>query len=211
MSRSSLRMFLSESVRSWPRTASLFPSSSALAASLVRSVDFASARTIVELGVGTGAITSVILRCMERNARVYAIDINPVFIAHVKQRFRDPRLIPILGDARHMEALFQSLNITRADAVISSLSLTWMEDHTRSAVLSQITRSLSDHAVFTQYQYLHASAIPPWCSRLGISTFDGKTYLRRYFQAVSTETVLWNLPPAVVYTCRLESELRLAR
>lgn len=210
VSHSSLRTFLAESIRSWPRTASLFPSSSALAAALVRSVNFASAQTIVELGVGTGAITSAILRRMEQSARLYTIDINPVFIAHVKQRFSDRRLVPILGDAKHMEALFRPLNITRVDAVISSLSLTWMEDHTRFAVLSQITRCLSDHAVFTQYQYLHVCAIPPWCNRLGISSFDGRTFLRRYFRAVSTETVLWNLPPAVVYTCGLKSELTLA-
>jgi phospholipid N-methyltransferase len=192
-------------VRSWPATAALLPSSRALADSLIRYIDFGSARTIVELGVGTGAITSEILCRMKPDARIYALDISSIFIQHVKRKFKDPRLVPILGDAKNLAAVLGVLNLGRVDAVVSSLSLTWMDNDARLSVFDQITRCLSNHGVFTQYQYIHVRAIPAWCTRIGISSFNAAKFLRRYFRNVSAETVLWNAPPALVYTCQLVS------
>jgi phosphatidylethanolamine/phosphatidyl-N-methylethanolamine N-methyltransferase len=197
-----LKIFLHESVRSWPATAAVLPSSRALADSLIRYIDFASARTIVELGVGTGAITSQILCRMKPDARIYTLDISSIFIEHVKQKFKDPRLVPILGDAKDLAAILRVWKLGRVDAVVSSLSLTWMDNDARLSVFDQITGCLSDQGVFTQYQYVHARAIPSWCTRIGISSFNGAKFLRRYFHNVSAETVLWNVPPALVYTCQ---------
>jgi len=206
--KSGVKIFLYESVRSWPATAALLPSSRALADSLIRYIDFASARTIVELGGGTGAITSEILCRMKPDARVYTLDISSIFVEYVKQRFKDPRLVPILGDAKELGAVLGVLNLGRVDAVVSSLGLTWMDNDARRSVFDQITRCLSDQGVFTQYQYVHARAIPAWCTRIGISGFNGAKFLRQYFQKVSAETVLWNVPPALVYTCQFVSRLR---
>jgi phospholipid N-methyltransferase len=200
-----VKTFLCESVRSWPTTAALLPSSRALADSLIRYIDFESARTIVELGVGTGAITSEILCRMKPDARIYTLDISSIFIDHVKQKFKDPRLVPILGNAKDLTAILRMLNLGRVDAVVSSLSLTWMDNDARLSVFDQITRCLSDQGVFTQYQYVPARAIPAWCTRIGISSFNGAKFLRQYFQNVSAETVLWNVPPALVYTCQFVS------
>jgi phospholipid N-methyltransferase len=192
-------------VRSWPTTAALLPSSRALADSLIRYIDFESARTIVELGVGTGAITSEILCRLKPDARIYALDISSIFIEHVKQKFKDPRLVPILADARDLAAVLGVLNLGPVDAVVSSLSLTWMDNDARLSVFDQITRCLSNQGVFTQYQYMHVRAIPAWCTRIGISGLNVAKFLRQYFQNVSAETVLWNAPPALVYTCQLVS------
>ncbi|HLI84944.1 MAG TPA: methyltransferase domain-containing protein [Bryobacteraceae bacterium] len=199
---SGVKTFLRESVRSWPTTAALLPSSRALADSLIRYIDFGSARTIVELGVGTGAITSEILCRIKPDARIYALDISSIFIEHVRQKFNDPRLVPILADARELTDVLGVWKLGRVDAVVSSLGLTCMDNDARLAVFDQVTRCLSNQGVFTQYQYIHARAIPGWCGRIGISGFNVAKFLRRYFQNVSAETVLWNAPPALVYTCQ---------
>src|SRR5207249_3618395 len=80
---SALGVFLLEGMRSLSQTASFFPSSRCLASALVRAIDFTTAQTIVELGAGTGAVTSEILRRMSPNCLLYALDLNPRFIRHI--------------------------------------------------------------------------------------------------------------------------------
>src|ERR1700761_928487 len=74
-------LFFNESLRSFSTTASVVPSSPYLARALLRSIDFSQATSIVEVGVGTGAVTHELLRRMRPDARLYALDINPRFIA----------------------------------------------------------------------------------------------------------------------------------
>jgi len=200
--RSDFTVFFRESVRSLTVTASLVPSSRFLATALLRPVDFRSAGVIVELGAGTGVVTSEILRRMQPRATLYAIDINPIFIAHINDRFRDPRLVSMQGDVRHLGAMLREAGVESADAVISSLSLMWMHKNDRSSIMRQVALHLSSQGVLTQYQYLHACRTPKWASALGLPRFRGEEFLRRYFSQVRSENVFWNLPPAAVYTCR---------
>ncbi len=119
-------LFFSEALRSLPVTASLFPSSRFLASALLRGIDFGAATVIVELGVGTGAITREILRRLRPNAVLVGVDLNPAFVSHMGQTTQDPRFIPILGRAEQLGALLSQHGISRADAIVSSLGLTGM-------------------------------------------------------------------------------------
>ena len=199
---SDFAIFFLESVRSLRVTASIFPSSRKLVSALLQPVDFRSADIIIELGSGTGVISSEILRRMKPRATLYAIEINPIFVSHVNEKLRDPRLILIHGDAKHLGMMLRGAGVLRADAVISSLSLTWMHQNDRCSIMKQVAMYLSNQGVLTQYQYLHACRTPQWASTLGIPRFRGDEFLRRYFSQVCSESVFWNLPPAAVYTCR---------
>jgi len=195
-------LFFSQSVRSFSVTASLFPSSRFLAAALLRPIDFGAARVVVELGFGTGAITNEILRRLRPNSVLLAIDLNPVFLNHVRQKLDDERLIPVLGRAERLGYLMKRHGIERADAIVSSLGLTGMRPSQRSSILSEISKHLRREGVLTQYQYLHASGEPNWVSSLGLARFAERDFLRSHFRHVASERVIWNLPPATVYTCR---------
>jgi phospholipid N-methyltransferase len=195
-------LFFSQSLRSISVTASLFPSSRFLASALLRHIDFASARVIVELGIGTGAITKQILRRLNPDAVLLGVDLNPAFVNHVKRNIQDSRFIPILGQAERLGALLSRHGITRADAIVSSLGLTAMHPAQRTTILKQAAAYLTPNGVLTQYQYLHASGKPNWAASLGLVRFAEKEFLKAHFRQVATERVLWNLPPAKVYTCR---------
>jgi phospholipid N-methyltransferase len=202
-SGSACGVFFTESLRSLSVTASLFPSSRRLAAALLRRVDFGSARVVVELGMGTGAITTEILKRLGPDAVLYGVDLNPVFISHLRQRIQDKRFVPILGRAEHLSALLDQHGIRRAHAVVSSLGLTSMRPRQRSAIVQQVTERLTDGGVLTQFQYVHASGSPNWLSKFGIQRFAEKDFLQAHFRHVHAERVIWNFPPANVYTCRI--------
>jgi phospholipid N-methyltransferase len=87
-------LFLNESIKSFSTTASVVPSSPYLARAMLRSIDFNLATSIVEVGVGTGAVTHELLRRMRPDARLYALDINPRFIDYLRSAIDDRRLIP---------------------------------------------------------------------------------------------------------------------
>jgi len=201
-SRSSIRVFFLESLRSFTVTASLFPSSRFLASAMLRPIDFRAAAVIVELGVGTGAFTIEMLRRMAPHARLYALEINPTFIEHVRHRIRDPRFVPILARAEDLDQVLLEKGVERADAIVSSLGLSNMGESQRCAIVGQAIACLAPGGVLTQFQYLHAAGEPNWFSALGLPRFSEEEFLRSYFRQVHSEKVLWNLPPATVFACR---------
>ncbi len=195
-------LFFFESLKSFSVTASLVPSSRFLVAALLQSIDFGRARVVLELGTGTGVVTAEILRRMPRAAALYGIDVNPAFVSRVRRRIRDPRFVSILGRAENLSAIAAQHGIAHVDAIVSSLGLATMTPEQRAGIMGQVSRHLRKGGVLTQYQYLHARPVPPWLSALGLPGFAEDEFLRRYFAEVRAKKVVWNFPPATVYTCK---------
>ena len=181
-------------MRSLRLTASVFPSSRNLASALVQTVDFGRARTVVELGPGTGPITREILKRLRPDAQLFALEINPVFIDHLSATCTDPRLTLLRGSATDLQALLATHDIPTVDAVISSLPFTRMEPATRVTIMHQIGGCLAAHGAMTQCQYEIAKLQP--------GGFKEERFLRQYFAEVSVRRVILNLPPTLVFTCR---------
>ena len=167
----------------------------------MRAIDFKAARTIVELGAGTGAITSEVLRRMNSKCTLYALDINPRFVEHIEAKTVDRRLVPIVATAENLTAVLAGLGVRCTDAIISSLGLTNMTDPQRCSIIGQATRCLSQGGVLTQYQYRPANTLH-WLLGRGSRNFSEKEFLQQFFHHVTCEQVMWNLPPATVFTCR---------
>jgi phospholipid N-methyltransferase len=195
-------LFFSQSMRSLSVTASIFPSSRFLATALLKPIDFSKAQVIVELGIGTGAITKEILRRLNPNAVLVGLDLNAAFINHVRRKMQDPRFIPLVGQAERLGSLLQRHGITRADAIVSSLGLSMMSPPQRTVILKQVADHLTPEGVMTQYQYLHAGGDSDWPSQFGFGRFKEKEFLKAHFRHVASERVILNLPPARVFTCR---------
>ena len=200
-SASDVGLFLTEALRSLPETASVFPSSRHLASALLRHIDFQKASVFVELGIGTGAVTSQIVRRMRPGARLYAIDINPRFVSCVQRNISDSRMIPIVGCAEDLDRILQDLGVSKVDAVVSCLGLTNMRETQRHAIIEQTLRKLGPDGIMSQFQYLHATGMSYCLRKLGLEYFSGGEYFEKRFKRVVTERVLRNLPPAAVFSC----------
>lgn len=195
---SAYRLFFQESMRSLGPTASLFPSSRYLANALIRPIDFRRARTVVELGPGTGAVTNAILKRLRPDAKLIAVDINQTFIHHLRTTCHDPRLIPVCGSAADLRSQLAIHDTGPVDAIVSSLGLTAMDQHTRRSIMREIGICLTPGGTMTQYQYLGNLDIP----KFKIRGFNEARFLRRFFSDVTVGHVILNVPPAMVFTCR---------
>jgi phospholipid N-methyltransferase len=187
------RLFFQESLKSMRSTAAVFPSSKYLTRALLSPIDFGRARVVVELGPGTGAVTTEILKRMRPDATLYAIDNNMNFIRHLSRCCRDSRMIAVHGGAEHLLRELRSRGAYRADAVVSSLGLTSMESAVRTSIVTQAWTCLKAGGVLTQYQYVPNGRV---------RKFNERSFLYSFFGEVRTEYVLRNLPPACVYSCK---------
>ena len=184
-------------MRSLGPTASLFPSSRSLAKALIRPIDFGGVRTVVELGPGTGAITNAILKRLRPDAKLMAVDINASFIHHLRTRCHDPRLIPVCGSASDLRSQLAHHDLGPVDAIVSSLGLSAMDQRLRRSIMREIGICLVPGGTMTQFQYLGNLDIP----KFKIRGFNEAHFLRKFFSDVSVGHVIWNVPPAMVFTC----------
>ncbi len=191
-------LFLKESFKSIRNTASVVPSSRYLTAALCAPIDFEKARVIAEFGPGTGPVTNGILARMHPDAVLYAIDMNPAFIDHLKRACNDRRLVAIHGSACDLESIIGDGGHKSVDAVVSSLGLTSMNNPLRKSIYDQVKQCLLPGGVLTQYQYVTSQA---GC-KISRNEFDERRFLETYFDSVGTKWVLMNFPPACVFTCR---------
>lgn len=199
-------LFLRESFRSMRSTASVVPSSRYLTSALCEHIDFHRARVIAEFGPGTGAVTNGILARMRPDAVLYAIDMNPSFVDHLKRSSNDPRLVPVHGSASDLARIVDGASANGVDAVVSSLGLTSMNHSLRQSIYDQVRDCLRPGGVLTQYQYLTSQA---GC-KLSRNEFDEQRFLETYFDKVTTKWVYINFPPACVFTCRKNDASRTA-
>ncbi len=131
---------------------SIVPSSRFLERRIVRAADIASARTIVELGPGTGGTTRALLRQMRPDARLLAIEINPRFIRLLEERFDDPRLIVHRGSAAEIGAAMQEHALPPADVILSGIPFSTMPRTLGLEILASARAALAPGGRFVAYQ-----------------------------------------------------------
>src|SRR5690349_20168355 len=69
----------------------MLPSSPFVVDSVLKQIDWDSARVIVEYGPGVGTFTTHVLERMHRDATLIALETNPDFVRFLKDSLRDPR------------------------------------------------------------------------------------------------------------------------
>ena len=193
----SVATFAAQALADFQSTASIVPSSRFLAQAMVSPLRASQAKTIVELGPGTGSMTRELLRCMAPDARLIAFDVNPSFVEYLRKNIHDPRLTVLERGAETAPQALRELGIESADAALSSLGLSLLPEPLCEQIIDGLRRLLTPDAVFTQFQYI---------SRVRMVDgrpvyFDASDLIRRYFPVIERRTIVRNIPPAFVYTC----------
>jgi phospholipid N-methyltransferase len=162
---------------------SVIPSSIFLERRVVRAADLASARTIVELGPGTGGTTRAILRAMHPQARLLTIEINPRF-HELTKRIDDRRLIAHLGSAADLQSALDAHGLPQPDVVISGIPFSTMGRDLGRRVMDAVFAALTSGGRFVAYQF------KPQVAQFASAAFPG---------VGRVELELLNVPPMRVY------------
>lgn len=144
-------IFLQQFLRHPRQVGSIIPSSRFMERRVVGLADIASARTIVELGTGTGGITRAMLRAMTPDAKLVGIEINPRF-QQLLARVQDPRLIAHFGSAEQLAEILDQHQLPAPDAVVSGIPFSTMDPDLGSRILAAIADALAPGGRFVAYQ-----------------------------------------------------------
>jgi phospholipid N-methyltransferase len=146
--------------------------------------DIQRAKSIVELGAGTGVFTREILARLRQDARMVALERDPRLAGLLSERFQDPRLEVKCGSA---EDLNSHLDGMRVDVVVSGLPFSSLKSDVRARILEQVVQALAPEGVALVLQYT------PFIQR----------QLRRLFPSVKRRVSPLNVPPAFLFACSM--------
>lgn len=169
-----------------------WPSSPELAEQIVEGCDLGARETVVELGPGTGAFTSLILDRLRRKSRFFALEIDQRNVTELRRRF--PRLQVHADCAGKLPEYLRLHRARQVDCIISGLAWGNMLPATQNRILDAVLSSLSPGGLFTTFAYVHASWFP--------TSLRFRKRLFGHFTRIETTPIVWrNLPPAFIYRC----------
>ena len=162
-------------------TGSIASSSRFLVSKLTERIDFANAKTIVELGAGNGSITHALLNLMKNDACLYSFEINDNFLPGLRN-IVDHKLILINDSAAN---LHNHVHDGSVDVVVSSLPLTNMSEQLKKEIIEAAKIGLKKGGQFLQYQY----------------SLSEYSWIKSHFSKVDLDFTPLNIPPAFIYIC----------
>jgi phosphatidylethanolamine/phosphatidyl-N-methylethanolamine N-methyltransferase len=163
----------------------VMPSGRFLARTMAQYVDIDSEGPVVELGPGTGAITSALIEHGVDQRRLVLVEYNPGFCALLRDRY--PHATVVQGDAYALRDSLWDVLRAPASAMVSGLPLVMKPMLTRLRLIRDAFVALAPGAPFVQFTY---SVVPPIPKSLpGVST-------------EASERIWMNLPPARVWVYR---------
>jgi phospholipid N-methyltransferase len=169
---------------------SLIPSSRFLVNHVLAEVDWDRAGVFLEYGPGVGTFTTEILRRMRPDGVLIALETNADFVRFLRGKLLDKRLHIIHGSAAEADNALASLQLSRADYVLSGIPYTTMSPEVRDLILRKTHSVLDPDGAFLVYQFTR-TVLP---------------YLQRVFGSVYQDFEPLNVMPARLFYCRHQVE-----
>lgn len=138
---------------------------------------------VLELGPGTGSVTSALLGAGLPPQRLLLIECMPEFCHLLQQRFPDVNTVQ--GDAACMQRYIPAGK--RVAAIVSSLPLLSMPPEQRENVIDAMKHTLDNEACIIQFTY---------------SLWGNTPLSRKGYHTEMKKYVLYNIPPARVERLR---------
>ena len=134
------------------RVGALLPSSRFVERRLAAVGEADRARTVVELGPGTGGTTRALLEAMPSDGRLLAIELDDDFVAMLQAQ-ADPRLRVYHGGAEHLGVAIAEHDLGLLDLVVSGIPFSNMPRDRAEQIIRTIWASLAPGGRFVAYQY----------------------------------------------------------
>ncbi len=176
--------FLGGFVRDPAGVGSVVPSSHRLEQRIVRLGRIKEARTVVELGPGTGGTTRALLAALAPNARLLAIELDQYFHTRLCRQIKDARCGIENSSAELLAELLVVRQLPAPDAIVSGIPFSTMPPAVSARIAAVVARVLAPGGRFVAYQL-----------RPHVANFASP-----HLGAPHIEWELWNIPPMRVMT-----------
>src|SRR2546423_7803221 len=200
--------------RNFHATGAILPSSRFLARAMASDLKGRrSPARILEVGPGTGAVTREIVRLLQDGDRFDAVEINALFVEHLRRRFhQEPLFRKRLDQIELIEGPVEELIGTGVyDYIISGLPLNNFAVSQVRTIFRTFTRLLKPGGTLSYYEYAFVRQLKtPFVGRaerrrlLKVGRVVDR-YIRNY--QIGRKRILINVPPATVRRLRFKPAL----
>jgi phosphatidylethanolamine/phosphatidyl-N-methylethanolamine N-methyltransferase len=173
---------------------SVFPSSPAAAARIVRNIKPNENAIVLELGCGTGPFTEAIARKLPTPDAYLGIELNEELARILNEKF--PHLHIVCSDANRASEIHQKSGLGEVRYIISGLPFASLPDDVCEVVLAEVDKFMRrGNCEFRTIQYATSTPLP-----------SAKKFRRmmneKYGRARRSSLVWRNLPPTYIFTWR---------
>lgn len=157
------------------------PTSAAVSRAIAEMAGAARRRAVAELGAGTGPITRALLEAIPADGRLWAFEISPEFVQHLRTTIDDPRLTVVPLSAAEAPRIAREAGLVGFDAVVSAIPFSLLGKEPSRELLARARAAMVPGAPFVALQY-HPTYLAP--------------LMRAEFGPIDRRLCLLNLPPA---------------
>ncbi len=183
--------FLQAFLKNPAKVGAITPSSPELAQKMVKGIEPDAGNIILELGVGTGAITKYLQDILPNEKSYLGIELDRSLVKSLRKNY--PELKIVCGNATETFSIHQKSGLGKVGFVICCLPFVSLPNEVGETILLEIDKFMQQGCTFCTFQYAHGYYCP--------SAIKLREFMRnRYGKAQRSRLVVKNVPPAYTLT-----------
>jgi phosphatidylethanolamine/phosphatidyl-N-methylethanolamine N-methyltransferase len=183
--------FLQAFLKNPGKVGSIAPSSPELAQTMLDGLRPSADNIIIELGVGTGAITKFLQDILPDDRSYLGIELDASLVRMLKKNLPDMNIV--CGNAMEMEAIHQQSGLGNVGHIVCCLPFVFLPSEVRDGVLIEVDKFMDKGCEFRTLQYAHGYHLP--------TARKFRALMRkRYGREHRSQLVVKNVPPAYILT-----------
>ena len=173
------------------KVGAIAPSSPELAAKMLEGIEPDENNILLELGVGTGAITKFLQDRISNKESYLGIELDKNLVKSLNKKF--PELNIVCGNACETFSLHQKSGLGKVGAIVCCLPFVSLPNEVGEKILSEIDKFMQKGCTFRTFQYAHGYYMP--------SAIKLREFMRnRYGKSKRSRLIVKNVPPAYTLT-----------
>ena len=183
--------FLQAFLKNPAKVGSIRPSSPELAQKMIEGIAPNRQNAVLELGVGTGAITKFLQDIVPDDLSYLGIELDRDLVRLLKRNF--PGMPIVRGNASDAWSIHQRSDTGKVSYIICCLPFVSLPNEVGELILREVERFMERGCTFRTFQYAHGFYFP--------SAIKLREFMReRYGRSKKSPLVVKNVPPAYTLT-----------
>ncbi len=187
--------FLQAFLKNPGKVGSIKPSSPELAQKMIEGITPNKNHAVLELGVGTGAITKFLQEIVPDDKSYLGIELDRDLVRLLRRNFPDMQIVR--GNAVDTAAIHERSGIGKISYVICCLPFVSLPNEVGEQIMLQVDKFMQQGCTFRTFQYAHGYYFP--------SAIKLREFMRdRYGKSKRSPLIVKNVPPAYTLTWSTE-------
>lgn len=187
--------FLQAFLKNPLKVGSIAPSSPELALKMIDGIEPDENNIVLELGVGTGAITKYLQEILPDDKSYLGIELDKDLARSLRKRYDGLNIV--CGNAANAYELHRRSGLGKVRYIICCLPFVSLPNEVGEKILTEIDKFMQEGCTLRTFQYAHGFYMP--------SALKLREFMRnRYGRSQKSPLIVKNVPPAYTLTWTVE-------